>query len=174
MAWKIASELIETGHVARAAIGVQARDRPASPEQPQPGVELTLVHPHSPASRAALQAGDVILSVNGEPVTSSRELRAVVLAAGTTAPLLLEVERNEARLQVEVMTQDLALIRAGELKIPRDATLWAGLTLAPLTAERASHFGTSLDGVDPRAPIVIQVCCGHDSLYEVLAELKSK
>ena len=81
----------------------------------------------------------------------------MVLAAGTTAPLLLEVERGEAQLSLEVLTQDLALIRAGELKIPRDATLWAGLTLAPLTVERASHFGTSLEGVDPRSPIVIQV-----------------
>jgi serine protease Do len=157
MAWKVASELIHTGHVARAAIGVQSRDRPARTGHPRPGVEITLVSPHSPASRAGLQVGDVILSVDGEPITSSRELRAVVLAAGTTTDLQLEVERETQQLVIEITTEDHEQIRAGELQIPRDATLWAGLTLAPLTAERASHFGTLLDGVDPRAPIVLQV-----------------
>jgi S1-C subfamily serine protease len=157
MAWKVANELIETGHVARAAIGVQSRDRPARPGHPRPGVELTLVSPHSPASRAGLQVGDVILSVDGEPVTSSRDLRAVVLAAGTTARLQLEVERQDQQSVIDITTEDHRQIRAGELQIPRDATLWAGLTLAPLTPDRASHFGTSLDGVDPRSPIVLQV-----------------
>jgi S1-C subfamily serine protease len=81
----------------------------------------------------------------------------VVLAAGTTTDLQLEVERETQQLVIEITTEDHEQIRAGELQIPRDATLWAGLTLAPLTAERASHFGTLLDGVDPRAPIVLQV-----------------
>ena len=157
MAWKIAKELIETGHVSRAAIGVQSRDRESNPREPRPGVVLTLVSPDSPAAEAGLQVNDVILAVNGEPITSSRELRAVVLAAGASTPLVLTVVRGETEQQVAVVTRSHQHVQASPLQVPKDSTVWGGLTLAPLTAERASHYGTLIEDIDPRVPIVLQV-----------------
>jgi len=52
------------------------------------------------AARAGVQRGDVILGVNGKPVTSVEELRAAIDAAGKNAAVL--VKRGDARIFVPV------------------------------------------------------------------------
>jgi serine protease Do len=53
-----------------------------------------------PAARAGIQAGDVVLAVNGTRVTSVEELRGLAAKAGKHAALL--VERGEARIFIPV------------------------------------------------------------------------
>lgn len=52
------------------------------------------------AGRAGLRAGDVILSINGEAVSSPEQLRAIVSKAGKRAALL--IQRGETRIFVPV------------------------------------------------------------------------
>ena len=52
------------------------------------------------AARAGIRPGDVVLSVNGEPVSSAEQLRSLVAKAGKRVALL--VQRDEARLFVPV------------------------------------------------------------------------
>lgn len=52
------------------------------------------------AARAGIQPGDVVLSVNGEPVSSVDQLRALVAKAGKRVALL--IQRDDARLFVPV------------------------------------------------------------------------
>jgi serine protease Do len=52
------------------------------------------------ASRAGIQPGDVILSLNGEPVASVTQLRAMIAKAGKRVALL--VQRNDAKIFVPV------------------------------------------------------------------------
>ena len=52
------------------------------------------------AARAGIQPGDVVLSVNGEPVSSADQLRALVAKAGKRVALL--IQRDDARLFVPV------------------------------------------------------------------------
>ena len=52
------------------------------------------------AAKAGIQSGDLVLSVNGEPITSTEQLRAVVAKAGKRIALL--VERGDARIFVPV------------------------------------------------------------------------
>lgn len=55
-----------------------------------------------PAARAGVQAGDVLLAVNGTPVTSVDEVRQVVAKAGKSVALL--IQRGDDRIFVPVKT----------------------------------------------------------------------
>ncbi len=52
------------------------------------------------AARAGVQPGDIILSVNGEPITKAEQLRALVAKAGKRIALL--IERGDARIFVPI------------------------------------------------------------------------
>ena len=79
MARKIADQLARKGQVDRAFLGVQIRD--LSPDaQPLPkgyshGVHILSVVPDSPAEKAGLLPGDIILKVNGKTMRNANSLR---------------------------------------------------------------------------------------------------
>lgn len=71
---------------------------------------LTLrVAPSTPASRARLEPGDVVISVEGRPVHSVGELRAAVLEAAGSTPreVRLEVIRKGERRQLRLRSEQL-------------------------------------------------------------------
>ncbi|HZX29955.1 MAG TPA: DegQ family serine endoprotease [Rhodocyclaceae bacterium] len=77
--------------------------RPLSPdEQRQAEVKggLLVEDASGPAARAGIQPGDVLLSVNGEPIAGVDQLRAAVGKAGKRIALL--IQRNDARIFVPV------------------------------------------------------------------------
>jgi serine protease Do len=77
--------------------------RPLTPqERLQAGVGNGVVveEAEGPAARAGIQAGDVVLAVNGTRVTSVDQLRGLAAKAGKHAALL--VERGEARIFIPV------------------------------------------------------------------------
>ncbi|XP_024429289.3 serine protease HTRA3 isoform X1 [Desmodus rotundus] len=55
------------------------------------GIYVQEVAPNSPSERGGIQDGDIIVKVNGRPLTDSSELQEAVL---TESPLLLEVRRG--------------------------------------------------------------------------------
>jgi S1-C subfamily serine protease len=65
------------------------------------GLRVVAVLPDSPAEAAALVRGDVIASVDGEPVRRFGDLQAALDAAVPGATVLLEVVRAGESLQVE-------------------------------------------------------------------------
>ena len=52
------------------------------------------------ATRSGVRPGDIVLAVNGEPVNTPEQLRAIVAKAGKRVALL--IQRDEARLFVPV------------------------------------------------------------------------
>ena len=78
--------------------------RPLQPEErKQAGVAsggLVVEAVSGPAERAGVEAGDVILSVNGTPVTSVDQMRAIVAKTAKSAALL--VQRGEDRIFVPI------------------------------------------------------------------------
>jgi regulator of sigma E protease len=71
------------------------------PTVTQTEVEIFRVVPGSPADRAGLQRGDVVLTLAGEPVTKTTDLRRITEAnLGRTAPI--EIRRGDTRRTLEV------------------------------------------------------------------------
>src|SRR5260221_8166014 len=73
MAHKVAEQLVKYGEVKRGQFGAQVQ--PLTPDLARvfavkngKGVVITLVDPGSPADRASLREGDVIVAIDGEPV----------------------------------------------------------------------------------------------------------
>lgn len=95
------------GKVSYGWLGVMVQDMNQSLAQSfglkQPeGALIAQVEPHSPAARANLQPGDIILSFNGHKITRSGDLPPIVgsTPVGSTVPV--EVLRNGKQITVNV------------------------------------------------------------------------
>jgi S1-C subfamily serine protease len=66
------------------------------------GVVIVDVLEGSPASRAGLKSGDIVVAVEGRPVTETRLLQRLIAAAPIEAPTQVTVLRRDGRRQVEV------------------------------------------------------------------------
>jgi serine protease DegS len=70
------------------------------------GVAITGVVPEGPADRAGLARGDLVLSVDGQPVSSLRELYTALWRKGPGESVSLQVLRESAIRIVEVVAGD--------------------------------------------------------------------
>ncbi|HJV27197.1 MAG TPA: DegQ family serine endoprotease [Aromatoleum sp.] len=96
---KVASD--DEGSADRGRLGVAVR--PLSPEEQRQADAkggLLVLDTSGPAARAGIQRGDVILSVNGRPVTGAEELRKQLSGAGKHIALL--IQREDARIFVPI------------------------------------------------------------------------
>ncbi|MFP7707426.1 trypsin-like peptidase domain-containing protein [Trueperella sp. LYQ141] len=103
LAQRIAKELIEHGVAQHAYIGVQIKDGIGTAQGTSwTGAEIQKVEAGTPAEKAGLRAGDVVLKVNGHDVSSAISLTGYArqFAAGDILTLL--VERNGELLNVDV------------------------------------------------------------------------
>ncbi len=66
------------------------------------GVLVRSVVPQSPAEKAGLKAGDIIMKVGGTPVTSTREISGLVRSSHKTASFTVMRNRKELVLNVEL------------------------------------------------------------------------
>jgi len=80
LAWETAQQLIATGHVVRAWLGIEGSDAgPATQSKHsvanQGGAKVTSVRPGSPAAAGGLEVGDIIQAIDARPVSSMLALR---------------------------------------------------------------------------------------------------
>ena len=106
VALDVTKQLRETGKVTRGRLGVHIQ--PLTPELAKSfkldstkGVLVASVEPRSPAAKAGLQPGDVILSFNGKAVESANELPRIVAATKPGTAVTIEIWRGGARRQVQ-------------------------------------------------------------------------
>jgi serine protease Do/serine protease DegQ len=84
MASQVMMQLVEFGEVRRGRLGAISQDltpelaQAFGMERYQPAVVITEVGADTPAARAGLKSGDIIVSVNGRKVRSSTEMRTIV------------------------------------------------------------------------------------------------
>ncbi|TAH42107.1 MAG: Do family serine endopeptidase [Betaproteobacteria bacterium] len=91
----------DSGATDRGRLGVAVR--PLSPQEQQEAETrggLVVLDASGPAARAGIEEGDVILAVNGRPVTSADELRKQLAGAGKHVALL--IQRHDARIFVPI------------------------------------------------------------------------
>ena len=123
---RIAQELIANGKVDHPYLGVQmvtltpdikeriknkAGDRLNLTADE--GVLLVDIVPRSPASTAGLRVGDVIKSINNQPVTKIEEVQKLVENSKIGTNLPIEVERDGQTVQVGVQPAPLPVTREG-------------------------------------------------------------
>ena len=122
MAMKVEAQLMKTGQVQRGRLGVtiQSLDQSLADSfglSSPTGALVSGVEPGGPAAKAGLEAGDVILAVNGQPVDTSNALPPLVadLAPGETAKLKVWRQGREREIKVQVGRQaQVATAKAGE------------------------------------------------------------
>jgi S1-C subfamily serine protease len=105
---EIARQLIATGRVAHPVIGIGLEAvRPGDDTGLNQGVRVMSVQAGSPAFRAGLQQGDVILAAAGKATASPIELVAAVEKAGVGGSLTLSVSRAGRQFEITVIPAQL-------------------------------------------------------------------
>ncbi len=102
---QIVSSLLNTGRVRRAYLGLAGTPAPLPPRQgragsPARGLRIVEVVPDSPAQRAGLRTGDVLVRAGGTPTTSAQVLQRLMLEVVIGEPLPLTVVRGDALVDV--------------------------------------------------------------------------
>jgi Do/DeqQ family serine protease len=107
MARNVSDQLIKTGKVRRGQLGVAIE--PVTPElasklgmQEVRGVMVGAVSPNSPAAKAGIREGDVILAFNGTPVTDGNTLRNQVASTAPGTAVKVTVMRDGREQEIEV------------------------------------------------------------------------
>jgi serine protease Do len=111
VALKMEQKIVATGKVEHARLGVSVQDvnqtlansfKLAKPE----GALIASVEKGSPAAKAGLKSGDVIQSVDGQPIVSAGDLPAIVGLDSPGDTLKLGIWRNDAPLTVTARLGD--------------------------------------------------------------------
>ncbi|MEV4644553.1 trypsin-like peptidase domain-containing protein [Saccharopolyspora sp. NPDC049357] len=102
---RIIYSLMRTGRVRRAYLGLVTTPAPLPEElarriDQRTGLRVVDVVRRSPADRAGLHAGDLVLTAAGEPVRNAQGLQRLMFAEAIGKPLQITVTRNGAMVDV--------------------------------------------------------------------------
>jgi serine protease Do len=170
----VVAQLKERGSVTRGWIGVQIQ--PVTKEiaesiglKKAEGAIVAEPQKDSPAVKAGIEAGDVIVSVDGKPVENARDLAKRIAAMAPNTTVKLGVVRNGSEKTVSVTlgelpnTQEARLEQPGERNRNRASEPKLGLSLAP----GGTDPGVVVAEVDPRGPAADYGLKAGDVILEV-------
>lgn len=147
MAMEVVEQIKETGEVSRGWLGVMIqsidRDLAASFGLDKPmGALVAQVSPASPAAKAGVQAGDVILSFNGVEIQRSSQLPHLVgrVKVGTKAKMEVLRDGKKRTLNVTVEVMEKSAEQAGGAATKEKSSAVLGLQVEPLTDEELRNL----------------------------------
>ncbi|MFX0546022.1 DegQ family serine endoprotease [Roseovarius sp. S1116L3] len=164
VAQRIVADLQDDGAVQRGwlGVGIQPVTEDIASALDLDAAEGTLVSSvtrDSPAEKAGLQPGDVILSLAGAPVEGPRDLSLAVadLEVGSDAVLTVLRDGSEQELTVEIgLHPSQSIADAGTTEAETDGTPRLGVSIAPLDAAVRARLelpeelsGVAITGVQP-------------------------
>ena len=158
----VMQQIVATGKVTRAYLGVVAQEvTPAiAKDFREPEVTGALigdVTPGSPAEKAGLEKGDIILDIDGKPVNSSAELRMHVslMAPGTKVNVKVFRDGAEKTLPLTLAEMPTETARNAQPESQSEDAL-QGITVENVTTQTARQLGLPpaaagvvVTGVDP-------------------------
>ncbi len=167
---KVYNALIISGSVKRGAIGVrfQGQTNPSLLRSfgTDHGIVVDSVQEGSPAERAGLKRGDVLLSVNGQPVHSGDQLVAIVSDSDIGAKLRIDYLRDGKRAAAQVEVADRNQITGEARRAQRgdqqpdagpEAGGVLGLSIKSLTPDQAQEITSQLDLESKQGVLVTDV-----------------
>ena len=173
VARNVEEQLIKNGRVVRGRIGVTIQDLNAQLaesfglDRPR-GALVSSVEKDSPAAKAGVQPGDVILGVGGHPIEHYGELSGAIAAMKPGADATLQIWRGGREQNIDVRIAELKeqpVAAANQpAPAPRSAASRAsalGLTVRPLTAAEQKQAGV------PQGGLVVEEVSGPAASAEV-------
>jgi len=148
MARQVMERIIKDGKVVRGWLGVHIQEvTPAIAHamglQKPEGALVADVAPGGPAEKAGIRRGDIVLAINGESITETRELslKVAMLPPGTTVRLKVFHERREVEMPVTLGEQPPERRASGPGAEPGAARAMEGVEVEDLTPQIRRQLG---------------------------------
>jgi serine protease Do len=91
----IVAALIAHGEIARGWLGISVADPPDGTGAPDEGAQITGVEPGGPAAKAGLSASEMVLSVDGRPVSGASGLTRAIASMAPGTKVVLGISENQ-------------------------------------------------------------------------------
>ena len=180
LARQVMDQILKNGKVVRAYLGILPQDvtpsmAKAFGEKEAKGVVVSDVTPSSPAQENGIQRGDIILELNGKPVTDSNQLRNSISMMPPGASVKLKTLRsgNERDVIVKLgeMPTETAKLNSQEEGGSKALDGVEVSNLNPETAKElglpSSTTGVVVNGVDPSSKMAESGLRRGDVIQEV-------
>ena len=173
-------EILKNGKVTRAYLGIYPQDvtpaiAKAFGEKYPRGVLVSDVSPNSPAQAAGLRRGDIILEVDGKPMTDSNQLRMTISMMPPGSAAKLKIVHDGSQRELTIKLRELPTEQA-EINNETDdqPQASAGIEVANLTPEIAQQLnlaatttGVVVKHVNPSSPLADSGLREGDVIQEV-------
>jgi serine protease Do len=157
----VIAQLKDNGHVTRGWLGVQIQ--PVTSDvadalglKQTAGALVAEPQAGSPAAKAGVKAGDVIVAIDGNTVKDSRELAQKIGTMSPGSSVKLNVLRDGSQQTINVtlaqMPNQQQAQAGSEQQDSSQAAPHLGLSLAPAKSAGAGNQGVVVTGVDPNGP----------------------
>ncbi len=177
---RVMGDLMKEGHVIRGFLGAGISETPDAFKQFNldesiKGVVITATAPQGPAAKAGIEAGDVVVSVDGTEMRSSDKLRRYIanLRPGSTSRFSIIRDGKSKEINVTIEEQTDEKLRSIAAGMTGGEVL--GLKLSPVTEELAEELqlqevqGLLVEEVASDSPFAKRVRPG-----EVIVELNGE
>jgi len=149
LAKSVFKDLRENGHVQRARLGVRIQDvdkdtMKALGLKNRQGALVPQVEAGSAADKAGIQAGDVIVSVDGQVIHKAHDLPIKIARHQPGDKVLVEVIRNGKRKVIPVIVEEMPDDMAAQ-KQQKTSLAKHGILVQPLTKALAEQLRTRSD-----------------------------
>lgn len=153
MARRVMDQILKTGKVTRGYLGVMIQE--VTPDLAKAfglssaqGALVGDVTPGSPGAKAGLQKGDVIVAMNGEPISDFQDLRLRVSESAPGETVKLQIIRNAEKREISATLGELPSEAATAIS-PEQGERSLGLQVETITPEiaRQLELPSGLHGV---------------------------
>jgi serine protease Do len=145
VAMKVERQLLDHGKVSRGRLGVAIQEvNQALAEsfglKKSEGALVASVEEGSPAAKAGIEPGDVILKFNGKDISHSADLPPLVADLAPGTPAKMEIWRQGSRREIALTIAEMQAAKAERAPAASQGGR-LGLSVRPLTPEEKSQAG---------------------------------